>query len=84
MAQADIASSTPKGFLDEAPGQQSSIRVMSFIALIASIAFGLITLLHQKANSENGLYLTSFFLIGAFAPKALQKFAETKLPSAKP
>lgn len=83
MAQENPAPSAPKSFLEEAPGQQSSIRVMSFIALLASIAFGLITLLHPEANDANGLYLTSFFLIGAFAPKALQKFAEAKLPGPK-
>lgn len=83
MAQDDLAPTTPKGFLDEAPGQQSSIRVMSFIALLASIAFGFITILKSEVNSENGLFLTSFFLIGAFAPKALQKFAEAKLPGPK-
>ena len=56
------------------------MRLMSMFALIAAIVFGLITLLHDKANDENGLYLTALFLIAAFAPKALQKFAEVRFP----
>lgn len=56
------------------------MRLMSMTALIAAIVFGLITLLHDEANDANGLYLTASFLIAAFAPKALQKFAEAKVP----
>ena len=55
------------------------MRLMSFVALIASIAFGCFSLLHPVASaSPNGLYLTTAFLLAAFAPKALQKFAEAK------
>jgi hypothetical protein len=72
-----------KGFLEEQPGMKSNIRMMSLIALIASIVFGLVSILHESAASnENGLWITFGFLLAAFAPKALQKFAETKLPSA--
>lgn len=56
------------------------MRLMSMVALLAAIAFGLITLIHDQANAANGLYLTASFLIAAFAPKALQKFAEAKFP----
>ena len=56
------------------------MRLMSMVALVAAIMFGLITLLHSSANDENGLYLTAAFLVAAFAPKALQKFAEAKFP----
>ena len=62
-------------------GHSSSMRLMSVIALIASIVFGLISTLHSEASqSENGPYITTAFLIAAFAPKALQKFAEVKFP----
>ena len=55
------------------------MRLMSFVALIASIAFGFLSVLHPAASANpNGLYLTVIFLIAAFAPKALQKFAEAK------
>jgi hypothetical protein len=69
-------------FLEDDQGKASSMRLMSMISLIASIAFGLIVTL-RTAFSENGLYITIAFLIAAFAPKALQKFAEVKFASPK-
>lgn len=49
---------------------------------IASIVFGLISILHTKASeSENGLFITIAFLTGAFILKALQKFAENRFPA---
>ena len=71
---------TTHGYLTDDHGNPSSMRLMSIVALIAAIMFGLITLLHHEANDQNGLYLTGLFLIAAFAPKALQKFAEAKFP----
>jgi hypothetical protein len=69
------------GFLEDDQGNPSSMRLMGAIALIASIVFGLLTTLHPVANKgTNGLYITMAFLLGAFAPKALQKFAEVKFP----
>lgn len=65
------------GYLTDHLGQPSSMRLMSMVALMAAIGFGLIALLHQAANGENGLYFTVSFLLAAFAPKALQKFAES-------
>ncbi len=69
-----------KGFLEEEPGRKSAMRAMSFISIIASIVFGLITINAPLANQGNGLFLATLFLLGAFAPKSLQKFAETKYP----
>ncbi len=69
--------STP-GFLDDHKGQPSSMRLMSFVALAMSFAFGLIVVLAPGADKDNGLYLAVGFLIAAFAPKALHKFAESK------
>lgn len=69
------------GYLDDNQGNPSSMRLMSVVALFASIVFGLISLLHATASqNENGLWITTAFLIAAFAPKALQKFAEAKFP----
>jgi hypothetical protein len=59
------------------------MRMMSVISLIASIAFGLIEILRPVSTMRddmNGLYITMAFLVAAFAPKAVQKFAETKIP----
>lgn len=76
--------SEPKqvGFFEEDNGNRSSMRLMSFVALIAAIVFGFLTILNPgnpNNNSEEGIYITFGFLLSAFAPKAVQKFAETKL-----
>lgn len=70
------------GFFEEDNGSKSSMRLMSIIALVAAIVFGSITIT-KNTNSRNDteIYITFGFLIAAFAPKALQKFAESKLPS---
>lgn len=64
-----------KGFLEERPGHKSAMRALSFIALLAAIGFGAVTLTQADAGVE-GIYLSFRFLLAAFAPKALQKFAE--------
>ncbi|WP_133512961.1 hypothetical protein [Candidatus Thiosymbion oneisti] len=69
-----------RGFLEDDCGKQSSMRLMSIIALVASIAFGSITMLSDEDSDKNDLYIVTVFLIAAFAPKAVQKFAEAKLP----
>ena len=66
------------GFLQDDKGTPSSMRLMSMIALLSSIGFGLISIFYKNGESENGLYLTIIFLLAAFAPKAVQKFAEAR------
>ena len=68
------------GYLEDHQGNSSSMRLMSVVALVASIAFGLITVLNQEANDNNGLYITTMFLIAAFAPKALQNLPRRDFP----
>jgi len=76
----ETASQRTKGFLEEEPGRKSAMRAMSIIALVSSIAFALITLLNPSADQQSGIFITFGFLLAAFAPKALQKFSETKFP----
>ena len=64
--------------LSEANGQTSSMRVMCFCSLIVSMIFGFITLAQPSVDSNTGIYITFDFLVGAFAPKAVQKFTEEK------
>jgi hypothetical protein len=72
------------GFFQEDNGNYSSMRLMSMVALIAAIVFGFLTILgpggSNNAANTNGIYITFGFLISAFAPKAVQKFAEQKIP----
>ncbi len=65
------------GFLKDGLGQASSMRLMSFCSLFASMGFGYLTMM-MKRPSEFGVYITCAFLLGAFAPKAIQKFIEEK------
>lgn len=60
-------------FFQEDNGKYSTMRVMSFIALIAAIVFGTMTMIDKDSDGE---YITTAFLVAAFAPKAAQKFAE--------
>ncbi len=71
------------GILQEDNGNGSTMRVMCFVSLIASLAIGAATLYvsakYRGVDPGTGIYMTTLFLISAFAPKALQKFAEQKL-----
>jgi len=49
------------------------MRAVSFMALIAAIVFGAITI---TSNDSERKYITTAFLVAAFAPKAVQKIAE--------
>ena len=72
--------STKAGIFEEDNGNKSSMRVMCFISLIAAIFFGILALLFADAAVvSSGVFITTAFLVGAFAPKALQKFAEKKI-----
>ena len=70
-------------FLQEDNGNQSCMRLMCCVSLLASIVFGLLVTL-GKAGPD-GITIVIAFLLGAFAPKAVQKFAEAKVTGmAKP
>lgn len=58
--------------IKEESGKTSSGRVMSFIALFTAIWFGYLTI-NISGGSEQGLYLTVLFMVGAFAPASLVK-----------
>ena len=69
------------GFLQDDNGKRSAMRAMNFISLLASILFAFLTLTYDVCDVQTGMYITLFFILGAFAPKALQKFAEQPLPT---
>lgn len=64
------------GYFEEGEGSQSAMRIMCFLSLLAAIGFGLLTILQEQADP--GVYITTMFVLGAFAPKAVQKFAEKR------
>ncbi len=74
------ASNETNGLLTDDRGKRSMMRLMSFIALIASVWFAWMTLTDSNTTSNEGVYITTAFLLAAFAPKALQKFIENSYP----
>ena len=83
VSHLSVSAKKPHGFFQEDNGSHSSMRLMSFFALIAAALFGVLTIhlnAHGNNDGGNGLYITFGFLLAAFAPKAIQKFAEQKLP----
>lgn len=81
QSNTDVVAKSQKisvGFMQENNGNSSSMRLMSLIALISAIAFGGITLAKPEVK-DIGTNLTFSFLVAAFTPKAVQKFAENKV-----
>jgi len=62
---------------EEGPGNQSAMRIMCMIALIMGSFMGWFALATKQID-VNVIGLISLFIVAAFAPKAVQKFAETK------
>jgi hypothetical protein len=66
-------------------GKLSSIRIMSWVALVMAIFItvrGMFNGIYHTTNvvaADNFKFLLSAWLVGAFAPKAVQKFAEREL-----
>ena len=113
----DSSTSGGAGYFEEDNGNRSSMRLMSFFALMSAIGFGIATFYtgytgvkdfkcekvpsvstdgtktekteklacpeSSETSSENSarMLITFGFLLAAFAPKAVQKFAEEKLPA---
>ena len=80
MTEADSskeAMSNGKRYLTDDQGNPSSMRLMSMLALL--VAGGLAFTEAFGWGAGNGkTELVLYFLVAAFAPKAVQKFAETK------
>ena len=64
-----------KDCIKDAEGQTSTMRIMSFIALAVAIGLSFAGVVTGTAVDTN---LVFYWIIGAFAPKAVQKFAERK------
>ncbi|MCP4659910.1 MAG: DUF418 domain-containing protein [bacterium] len=77
-AQGNETQEVKSGFFEEDNGNRSAIRLMSFGALVSAVIFGILTILIANVDTQSGILITFGFLLAAFAPKAFQKFAETK------
>ena len=63
------------GYLDDDGGNPSSMRLMSLLALIVAAGLAFVEVF-EWGSAESKTELVLYFLIAAFAPKAVQKFAE--------
>lgn len=70
------------GFLEEAEGVKSSMRLFSFILLVFFCVFNIFYITQRECFIDfNFIFYNTVILIGVFAPKYLQKLAELKLGS---
>ena len=72
MAQESI-----KTFMTDDEGNPSSMRLMSLLALLVAAALAGVEV-SGVGNPESQTELVLYFLVAAFAPKAVQKFVEKK------
>ena len=63
------------GYLDDNGGNPSSMRLMSLLALVVAAGLAFVEVF-EWGSADSKTELVLYFLIAAFAPKAVQKFAE--------
>ena len=63
------------GYFDDNDGNPSSMRLMSLLALIVAAGLAFVQVF-ELGSAESKTELVLYFLIAAFAPKTVQKFAE--------
>jgi hypothetical protein len=61
-----------KQFFQDNKGKYSMMRLMNLASLAAAVWFGYL----YMTGASNGLELVTLFMVGAFAPKAIQKATE--------
>lgn len=89
MSDDSASSSRRAGYLTDHQGKPSAMRALSFMALGASIVFGLLLIWDIVAgigggtshHLQPGVYIVVVFLLAGTAPKAVQKFAEVRFPA---
>ena len=81
MSDATAAVGTPttqrvKGWLTDDEGNPSAMRLLSAASFFVAVAFGGLIAVGNVGTDR--LELVIYFLVAAFAPKAVQKFAEKR------
>ena len=66
-----------KQFFSDDDGNPSSMRLMSMLSLIVAALLAAVEVMGW-GSADGNTELVLYFLLGAFAPKAVQKFAERK------
>lgn len=63
------------GFFEETEGVRSSIRLMSFISLFIAAGVACFSIWTKQLDA-NVIAIVTLFIVAAFVPKAIQKYAE--------
>ena len=66
-----------KSYLSDDQGNPSSMPLMSILALVVAAILAAVEVMGW-GSGESKTELVLYFLVAAFAPKAVQKFAERK------
>ena len=66
-----------KQLFSDDQGNPSSMRMMSMLALVVAAGLAAVEVFGWGSGEDN-TELVLYFLVAAFAPKAVQKFAETR------
>ena len=64
------------GFLEESPGNKSSMRLFSFLLLLFYFFFASLYIYNNNKIEANFIAFSFVVLIGVFIPKYLQSLAE--------
>jgi len=73
----EVEVSDAKKFMTDNEGNPSSMRLMSMLALVVAAVLACVEVFGWGSDSGGGkTELVLYFLVAAFAPKAVQKFAE--------
>ena len=64
-----------KNYMTDDNGNPSSMRLMSMLALVVAASLAFVEVLGWGSGADK-TELVLYFLVAAFAPKAVQKFAE--------
>ena len=74
------------GLLENDKGEISATRLMCLASLLSATIFGFLTVQNSlkdletgQSDPSTGFQITIGFLIAAFAPKTVQKFAEKRI-----
>ena len=70
-------------YMRDESGKPSSMRLMSVLALLVAAALAFVEMF-EWGSTESKSELVLYFLVAAFAPKAIQKFAEDSPNPASP
>ena len=73
----EVAENAMKRFLTDDDGNPSSMRLMSMLALLVAAGLACVEVFGW-GSGDSKTELVLYFLVAAFAPKAVQKFAERR------